>query len=49
MEDNNKHFTKVMWIVMVISVIVIIGLGIYSATGLNYNFPDMTKILPLSL
>ncbi len=49
MEDNNKHFTKVMWIVMAISVIVIIGLGIYAATGLNYNFPDLTKILPLSL
>ncbi len=47
MEDNGKHFTKVMWVVVTISVIAIIGLGIFAATGLNYSFPDITKILPL--
>ncbi|MHB1661842.1 MAG: hypothetical protein ACYCSQ_08325 [bacterium] len=47
MEDNNKHFTKAMWIIMVISIIVIVGLGIFAAVGLNYNFPDVTKLLPL--
>ncbi len=47
MEDNNKLFTKMMWLVMAISVIAIVGLGIFAATGLNYSFPDVTKILPL--
>ena len=47
MEDNNKHFTKVMWVIVTISVIVIIGLGIYAASGLNYTFPNMNSILPL--
>ncbi len=48
MEDN-KHFVRVMWVVVVISIIVIVGLGIFAATGLNYSFPDLTKILPFKL
>jgi hypothetical protein len=47
MEDNNKNFTKVMWVIVTVSVIVIIGLGIFAASGLNYTFPNISSILPL--
>lgn len=46
MEDN-KNFTRIMWVVVVVGIIAIVGLGIFAATGLNYSFPDLTKILPL--
>lgn len=47
MEENNKHFVKSMWVIVIVGILVVIGLSIYSAVGLNYNFPDMTTLLPL--
>lgn len=46
MEDN-RHFVKMTWIVVIIGIIVIVGLSIFAATGLNYSFPDLTSMLPL--
>ncbi len=46
MEDN-KHFVRMTWIVVIIGIIVIVGLGIFAATGLNYSFPNLTNLLPL--
>ncbi len=47
MEDSNRHFFIALWIVIIISIIVIVGLGIFAAAGLNATFPDLTRLLPL--
>ena len=47
MEYTEKHFVTAMWIIVILGILVTIGLSIYSATGLNYNFPDLTNLLPL--
>jgi hypothetical protein len=45
--ENNDSATKITWIVVIITVIIVVGLGIYAATGLNYSFPNITHLLPL--
>ena len=45
---SEKQAAKITWIIVIVSIIAIVGLGIFAATGLNYSFPDLTKILPLN-
>ncbi len=34
---DEKQATKITWIVVIVSVIVIVALGIFAASGLNYR------------
>jgi hypothetical protein len=34
---NEKQATKITWAVVIVSIIAIVGLGIYAALGLNYR------------
>jgi hypothetical protein len=34
---DEKTVTKITWAVVIVSVIAIIGLGVFAATGLNYT------------
>lgn len=45
-EEYSKHSVTALWIIMILSVIVILGLSIYAGLGYNYSFPDLTNILP---
>ncbi len=43
---SEKQAAKITWLIVIVSIIAIVGLGIFAAMGLNYSFPDLTKILP---
>ncbi len=45
--NENMHSNSIMWVIVILGIITIVGLGIFAASGLNYSFPDLTTLLPL--